>query len=468
MKNLLNKLFKFEARKANLTSEILGGLVTFLAMIYILPTNAGILSDMGMDASGVFVATAIVSAIVSLVMGLYGNFPIVLSAGMGVNAYLAYVVYGALGSWQAALLVMFFAGIVFAAISLSPLRKMMIDAIPNDIKYIISAGLGAFIAFVGFKSSGFIVASPATLVSLGNLRNPMVLLSLFGVLLVVIFMFSRNKRLNQLAIPIAMVIVVVVSVAVWNIFSLPEVTETGRPIAFHFTNIKNMFTDPASWGGQGFEKVVFKIFDKETWGTALSNPSTYAFIFSLILVNLFDTTATILAIGRGAGIIDADGKMVGGHKVVAADAFGAVICAPLGTSTVTSFSESGIAVEMGAKTGLAAVVAGFMFLLSAFIYPIFYIFTEPAVTSMALITVGGLIFVGNLKDVNFEDRIIGFTAFFTIMLILLTYSISDGLGLGLIVYVIMMLVSRRGKEVKIPMYVVAGVFVIYFILKAFV
>lgn len=408
MKNLLNKLFKFEERKANLTSEILGGLVTFLAMIYILPTNAGILSDMGMDKSGVFVATAIVSAIVSLVMGLYGNFPIVLSAGMGVNAYLAYVVYGALGSWQAALLVMFFAGIIFAVISLSPLRKMMIDAIPNDIKYIISAGLGAFIAFVGFKSSGFIVTSPATLVSLGNLRDPMVLLSLFGVLLVVIFMFSSNKRLNQLAIPIAMIIVVVVSVAVWNIFALPEATDARRPIAFHFTNIKDMFSNPTSWGGQGFEKVAFKIFDKETWGTALSNPSTYAFIFSLVLVNLFDTTATILAVGRGAGIIDADGNMVGGHKVVAADTFGAVICAPLGTSTVTSFSESGIAVEMGAKTGLAAVVAGFMFLLSAFIYPIFYIFTEPAVTSMALISVGGLIFVGNLKDVNFDDRIIGF------------------------------------------------------------
>lgn len=467
MKNLLNKLFKLEEKNANITSEILGGLVTFLAMIYILPTNAGILSDMGMDASGIFVATALVSALVTLVMGFYANFPVVLSAGMGVNAYLAYVVYVALGSWQAALIVMFLSGIVFAIISLSPLRRMMINAIPNDIKYIISAGLGAFIAFVGFKGSGFIVASPATLVTLGSLRDPMVLLSLFGVFLVIIFMFSRNKRLNQLAIPIAMLIVVVVSVAVWNIFALPE-TIDGRPIAFHFTNIKNMFTNPASWGGQGLEKVAFKIFAKDAWSTALKNPSTYAFIFSLILVNLFDTTATILAVGRGAGILDEDGNMVGGNRVVAADAFGAVICAPLGTSTVTSFAESGIAVEMGAKTGLAAVVAGFMFLLSAFIYPIFYIFTEPAVTSMALISVGGLIFVGNLKDINFEDRIIGFTAFFTIMLILLTYSISDGLGLGLIMYVVMMLVSKRAKEVKVPMYVVAGVFVIYFILKAFI
>ena len=154
MKKILNKVFKFEERQANLTSEILGGLVTFLAMIYILPTNAGILSNMNMDPSGIFVATALVSGIVTLIMGFYGNFPIVLSAGMGVNAYLAFTVYDALGSWQSALLLMFLAGILFAAVSLSPLRTMMINAIPNDIKYIISAGLGAFIAFVGFKEIG--------------------------------------------------------------------------------------------------------------------------------------------------------------------------------------------------------------------------------------------------------------------------------------------------------------------------
>lgn len=468
MKNFLNKLFKFEERKATLSSEILGGLVTFLAMIYILPTNAGILGDMGMDHSGLFVATAVVSAVVTLVMGLYGNFPIVLSAGMGVNAYLAYIVYGALGSWQASLLLMFFAGVLFAIISLSPLRKMMIDAIPNDIKYIISAGLGAFIAFVGFKGSGFIVSSPATFVTLGSFKDPMLLLSLLGIILVITFMFAKNKIVKQLAIPLAMLITVVVAIAVWNIFGLPATRGDGTPIAFHFDSIKATFSDPLKWGGQGFEKVAFKIFEGDTWTTVLSNPVSYAFIFSLVLVNLFDTTATILAVGRGAGIINEEGELIGGTKAVAADAFGAVICAPLGTSTVTSFAESGIAVEMGAKTGLAAVVAGVLFLLSAFIYPVFYIFTEPAVTSMALISVGGLIFVGNLKDVNWEDRIIGFTAFFTVLLILLTYSISDGLGIGLILYVIMMLMSRRAKEVKIPMYVVAGIFVIYFILKAFI
>ncbi len=467
MKKLLNRVFKFEERGANLTSEILGGLVTFLAMIYILPTNAGILSDMGMDTGGVFVATAIVSGIVTLIMGLYGNFPIVLSAGMGVNAYLAYTVAGALGSWQSALLLMFFAGLLFAAVSISPLRTKMINAIPNDIKYIISAGLGAFIAFVGFKGSGLIVTSGATLVTLGSLNDPLVLLSLFGVILVIVFMFIKNKRLNQLAIPIAMVVVVVLGIAVWNIFALPQVIN-GRAITFHFDNIKAIFSTKESWGGQGFEKVAFKIFEGDTWANVFKNPASYAFIFSLALVNLFDTTATILAVGRGAGILNEQGELISGRHAVVADSIGAVICAPLGTSTVTSFAESGIAVEMGAKTGLSATFAGFLFLLSAFIYPVFYIFTEPAVTSMALISVGGLIFVGNLKDVNFSDRIIGFTAFFTILLILLTYSISDGLGFGLIFYVVMMFVSGRKKEVKMPMYIIALIFLAYFVLKAFI
>lgn len=468
MKKILNKVFKFEERQANLTSEILGGLVTFLAMIYILPTNAGILSNMNMDPSGIFVATALVSGIVTLIMGFYGNFPIVLSAGMGVNAYLAFTVYDALGSWQSALLLMFLAGILFAAVSLSPLRTMMINAIPNDIKYIISAGLGAFIAFVGFKGSGIIVSDDATLVALGDLSDPLVLLSLLGVMLAVIFMFIKNKRLNQLAIPLAMVVVVIFGVALWNIADLPQFTSSGSEVTFHFANIKAVFSDGAKWGGQGIEKVAFKIFEGETWKTVLSNPSSYAFIFSLALVNLFDTTATILAVGRGAGIINEAGELIGGKRSVAADSIGAVICAPLGTSTVTSFAESGIAVEMGAKTGLAATIAGLLFLLSAFIYPIFYIFTEPAVTSMALISVGGLIFVGNLKDINWEDRIIGFTAFFTIMLILLTYSISDGLGFGLIFYVVMMLVSGRYKEVKLPMYIIALIFVVYFIIGALI
>jgi len=453
---VLNKLFKFEERGTKLTTELLGGLITFIAMIYILPLNASILSYMGMNRDGVFVATAIVSGVISIFMGLYGNFPIVLSAGMGVNAYLAYVIYAALGSWQVALIVMFLAGVIFLLLTLTPIRVKIINAIPNDIKLIIGAGLGAFIAFVGLKNSGVIAMDTETFVTLGDLSKPEVILSVIAILVVMCLMFVPNKNIQRLAIPIGLVATVIIGIILHYAF-FPE-----NVLLPHYDTA-------AKWGGRGIEEVAFGIFkDGEFWTTALKNPSTYAFIFSLIFVNLTDTTATLLAVGRGAGIVDEKGNLIGGKKVVLADAVGAAVCAPIGTSTVTSFAESTVAVELGAKTGLVAVTAGLLFLLSAFIYPLFSIFNSPAVLSAALVCVGASMFVGNLKDINWNDRIVGFTAFLTVVLVLLTYSISDGLGFGLIFYCLAMLVSKRGKEISPMLYGLAGLYIVYFVIKTIV
>lgn len=453
MKTILNRLFKLDERRSNAPIEIIAGLITFLAMIYILPTNSNILGDMGMSKEGVFAATALVSGIVTIIMGLYGNFPVVLSAGMGVNAYLAYTVYGQMNdSWTAALLLMFLAGLVFLVITLTPIRTMIINAIPNDLKYIISAGLGGFIAFVGLKNSGIIVASGGTLVTLGDFSNPSTLLSVFGVLVVFILLAVKKKWVNQMAIPIAMVATAAIGLGVGAL--LPEAT--GLP------------SFSGQFGLTGLEDVAFKIFDGNDWVAVLTNPTSYGIIFSLIFVNLFDTTATLMAVGRGAGIVDKDGNLQNGKQAVLADAIGAAICAPLGTSTVTSFAESGIAVETGAKTGLAAVTAGVLFLLSAFIYPVFSVFSSSAVTSMALVSVGALMFFGNLKDINWNDRIVIYTAFITIVMMILTYSISDGLGFGLILYIAMMLSSKQGKKISPTLYVVGGLFLAYYVLKVFI
>ncbi len=455
-KRRFNDFFKIKARGSKLSTEILGGLVTFIAMIYILPLNASILSDMGMDPDGVFVATAIVSGVISIFMGLYGNFPIVLSAGMGVNAYLAYVIYGALGSWQAALIVMFLAGVIYLLITLTPLRVKIINAIPNDVKRILSAGLGGFIAFVGLKNSGLITANPSTLVALGDLGQPEVLLSLIAVIVVLGLMFIPNKKVQQFAIPIGLVATVIVGVILHYAF-FPD----NLALPHYDTNAK--------WGGQGLDKVIFGIFKNgDDWVTALSNPSTYAFIFSLIFVNMIDTTATLLAVGKGAGVVDEDGNLVDGKRAVLADAVGAAVCAPIGTSTVTSFAESNVAVELGAKTGVVAVTAGTLFLLSALIFPVFTVFNSPAVLSAALVSVGASMFAANLKEINWEDRIVAFTAFVTFLLIVLTYSISDGLGIGLIFYCVAMLISRRGKEISVTLYVLAGLYVAYFVVKTIV
>lgn len=485
MKKIIDKFFHINEKGGSLKSEIIGGLITFVAMCYILPVNASILSDMGMNQLGVFAMTAIVGALVTFIMGFIANYPVVLSAGMGLNAYLAYTIcLGAGYSWQQGMILLTVAGLLFFVFSLTPVRKIIIEAIPKDLKFIISSALGAFICFVGLRNSGIIVGG-ATLVELGNLINPSTIIALLTVILCFGLMFSKNKMVGTLAIPICIVVAAVAGVVTSTIM-IKAGTLTQVNGAWIYTSktllgmdcklpIAPWLDSSVKWGMNGVGEVfAFGLFTDsyngsqfaKDLGFVLSQPTSYVAIFSLMFVNLFDTTATLLAIGRNTGIIDENGKMQNYQKAVLADAIGAGICGPLGTSTVTSFAESNVGVEMGAKTGLAAVVAGFMFLLSAFIYPVFSIFTAGSVTAPALVCVGAMIFVGNFKDINFKDKIVAFTGFITVIFSLLAYSIASGIGIGLISYVVMMLISRRGKEISAPIYIVAALFVVSFVLSA--
>ena len=469
----LDKLFHLNDHQASLKAEIIGGLVTFIAMCYILPINSAILSEMGMNQAGVFAMTALVGCAVTLIMGLVANYPIVLSAGMGLNAYITYTIaLGAGYTWPQAMILLTLAGIIFFALSLTPVRKWIIEAIPNNIKYIISAALGAFICFVGLRNSGLII-SGATLVELGNLANPAVLIAFLAVVLCFGLMFIKNKTISTLAIPIAILVAAIAGVVTSSIM----ISVSGSSVEEFMLANPNLPIAPwlrsdLRFGITGVDEVLFfgTLKDSSHFGNdlvkVLTTPASYVAIFSLIFVNLFDTTATLLAVGRNTGIIDENGKMQNYRKAVLADATGAMICAPLGTSTVTSFAESNVGVGLGAKTGLAAVVAALMFLLSAFIYPVFSIFTAGSVTAPALVCVGAMIFVGNLKDIDWQDRIVGFTAFLTIIFTLLCYSIASGIGIGLICYCVMKLCSGKPKEVPVAIYVVAGLFVVSFALTA--
>ncbi|MEA5060987.1 MAG: NCS2 family permease [Erysipelotrichaceae bacterium] len=476
----LEKVFGLKKHNTTVKTEIIGGLVTFIAMCYILPVNAGILSKMGMDSAGIFVSTAIVGCIVTLIMGLVANYPVVLSAGMGLNAYITYSVALGFGfSWQEAMILLTITGILFFVLSLTPVRRIIIETIPKDIKLIISAGLGAFICFVGLKNAGIIVTAatigpnetiiPGTLVQLGNLYQPAVLIALLGIVLAFGLMFAKKSMISKMAIPIAILFTAIVGTVTYIIMANTGANADlmeGLPKAPWMDD-----TISGMWGGQGLQNVIFFGYVGNDVPTkpfgdmlldVLANPGSYVAIFSMIFVNLFDTTSTLLAIGKDTGIIDKEGKMQNYNKAVLADATGALICAPLGTSTVTSFAESGVGVSLGAKTGLAAVTAAGMFLLSAFIYPVFSIFTYGCVTAPALVAVGAMIFIGNFKDINFNDKIAAFTGFLTVIMILLTYSISYGLGIGLIAYCVMMLFARRGKEVSPVTYVITGLFFIAF------
>ena len=496
---MFEKIFGIKSKQASIKNEIIGGLITFIAMCYILPVNSAILSDMGMDKTGVFVMTAIVSFIVTMIMGMVANYPIVLSAGMGLNAFLAYTLSDAMGftSWQQKMILLTVAGVIFFALSLTPLRKIIIEAIPKDLKCIISASLGGFIMFVGLRNSG-IIGDGSTLVELGNLGDPAIIIGLIAVIITIGFMFSKVKVLSTMAIPFGIVIAAVVGLITSEIliatghlinyvdpvtqaplywgysFSegniLHEVA-TKLPIApWRDPAVLAMF-NPVNTFGQIKEVFAYGLLSGNYSGEAfgndivkvLANPATYVAIFSLMFVNLFDTTATLIAVGEKTGVIDENGKMQNYRRAVLADATGALICAPLGTSTVTSFAESNVGIELGAKTGLSAVVAALMFFLSIFIYPIFSIFTAGSVTVPALVCVGLLIMIGGFKGLNFKDPVVAFTAIIMVVFSVLCYSISNGIGIGLISYCVMMLFSKRGKEVSIPIYVIAGLFVVSFV-----
>ena len=488
MKKLLNKIFHLEERQASLKTEIIGGLITFIAMCYILPVNSQILSSMGMNPAGIFIATALLSFLVTMIMGVVANYPLALSAGMGLNAYVAFTLSSGFDSWQQRMILLTVTGLVFFILSLTPIRKIIIEAIPKPLKNIISAALGAFILFVGLKGAGIIAPSGSTLVTLGNFVDPAMSIGLVAVLITIALMFSKNKTIKTMAVPIGILTAAVVGLITSIImkengaiayvdgswvytFKGLEGVSTNLPIAPWYAENNLKFADFS-----GFKEVVFfgafngysgQQFASDL-GTVFTAPVSYVAIFSMIFVNLFDTTATLIAVGEKTGVIDENGKMQNYRKAVLADATGALICGPTGTSTVTCFAESNVGVSMGAKTGLMSATVALMFLLSAFIYPIFSIFTAGSVTAAALVCVGLTIVTNSMSELDFKDPIIAFTAIISILFAVLCYSISNGIGFGLITYSIIMSVQGRHKEVGLPIYIISGLFIVSFVLSVVV
>lgn len=458
----IDNFFKISERGSTYLKEIFGGIIVFFAMLYILPVNSSILGTMGMKSGAIFAATAICSGLCCILMGVLANFPVALSAGMGMNAYLAFTVCGSLGyTWQEGLAVVIVSGILFFILTLTPVRKWIIDAIPKSLKYAISAGLGAFICFVGLKMGGIIRADGGTFVALNSFDptggNAYVLLSLFGILLVFGLMVFPNKYVKRFAILIAMVTTAVLGL-ILSACKVPNMPS--------FQADTGSISDISQTFGQGFGAL----------GTILAKPQTYAIIFSFIFVNLFDTTATLIAVGDQVGIVDKEtGKMVGGKKAMIADATGALVAGVFGTSPVTSFAESTVGVESGARTGLSAIVTGLLFFLSLAIFPAFNIFagipvngdTFTPVSSLALVSVGAMMF-GHLRNIEWDDKILVFSSFITFIMMLLTYSITNGIAFGLIFYALMMLCSGNIKKVSPIIYILAVVFIASFILTAVV
>ena len=453
----IKSFFKFEKRQTNFKSEALGGLVTFLAMSYILAVNPDIITSSGIPLGGAFIATALGAFIATLIMAFTANYPVALAPGMGVNAFFTYTIVLTIGyTWQEALAASFIGGLIFVAISFTPLRRKLIEAIPNGLKAAIGAGIGFFIAFVGLKNAGIIVNDSATGVALGDLSQPSVLVALFGIAVVFILYNLKNKKIARFSFILA-----ILSTAVlYAILAAVGVPGIGK---IEILNYSDLGSFKETFGG--FIKGFQTMFQDTPGGLAASAKliTLPVIVFALLFVDIFDTAGTLVAVTKSAGIQEEDGTIPNLDKALFADAVGTLISSALGTPEITSYVESATGVESGAKTGFANIVTAVLFLLSILLYPVMGVFFIQSVTAMALVLVGALM-ATQMSEIDWSDKVIAVSSFMTILGMVLTYSVADGIAFGFITYSIAMIAQGRRKEVHPLIYIFSVGFILYFAL----
>ena len=440
---MLDDFFKFKENGADYRTEIIAGITTFLAMAYILGVNPSMLAEGGMPANAVFFSTAIASGLACIVMGLVAKFPVGLAPGMGLNALFTYTIILEMGnSWETALAAVFISSIIFFIITISGLREAILNLIPADLKIGIGAGIGFFLAFLGFKGAGIIVNDPSTYVTMGNLLAPSVILALIGILITLVFYIRK--------VPAAVFFGMIITAAIGIVFSFLGFG-TGNPL---------MPSIPAQFISVNFDFSLFGGFLRGFAQLFSNIPNLFMMVFSLLFVTFFDATGTLMSLGKQCGFIDEKGQSMGIEKAFLSDAIGGIIGSVCGTSTVTAFVESATAVGMGAKTGLSAVVTGILFLLSIFVAPLILALFTPSVTAAALVIVGFLM-MAQLGSVDWANAVISASVFMTIIMMILSYSISIGIAWGFIAYFVGSIAEGKFKEMGWGMYALMIVFLVY-------
>ena len=407
--------------------EVIAGITTFLTMAYILAVNPSILSDAGMDKGAVFTATVISSVLATLVMAMYAKLPFALAPGMGLNAFFAYTVVLTMGySWQFALTAVFIEGIIFILLTLTGLRQKIVDSMPLVLRRAISPGICFFIAFIGLKNAGIVSASPATFVTMGNLHDPAVLLAAFGILLSAVLLIK--KVTGALLIGILVTTVIGIPLGVTHFTSVLDVPPSIAPVVMKFE-----------------------------WHNVLSFDMAIC-VLTFLFIDMFDTIGTLLGVSHRAGMVDEKGNIPHLTEAFMADAIGTAAGAMLGTSTVTTYVESASGVNAGGRSGLTSFTTAICFVLALFLAPLFLAIPAQA-TAPALVLVGVMMMtdVSKLHLGDFADAV---PAFVCIALMPLTYSISDGILMGLITYVLLRIFAGRYRELKLGMIVLAVLFVL--------
>lgn len=428
---MLERLFALEANNTDARREIIAGITTFLTLAYIVFVNPSILAAAGMDQGAVFVATCLAAAIGTAVMGLYANYPVALAPGMGLNAYFTYgVVLGMGHTWQVALGAVFLSGLIFLILSILPVREWIINAIPRSLKIAISAGIGLFLAIIALKNAGIVVDHPATLVTLGDLKQPAPLLATAGFLAIAVLTARRVPG----AIIIAILGVTALSV-------LLGVTENHGVVSM-----------PPS---------VAPTFMQMDIAGAL-NVGLVAIVFAFLFVDLFDTAGTLVGLAHRAGLLDENGRLPRLRKALLADSTATIAGAMLGTSTTTSYIESASGINAGGRTGMTACVVALLFLACLFLSPLAD--TVPAfATAPALLFVACLM-VRGLSEIDWDDITDVAPAVITAIAMPLTFSIATGIGFGFISYVLIKAFSGRLDQTEPAVWILAGLFVVKFAL----
>ena len=451
---MLEKLFKLKANKTNIMTELLAGLTTFMAMSYIIFINPSILSQAGMDYNSVYVATIIASMIGTLILGLVANVPYVQSAGLGLNALFTYTICGTLGfTWQQALAMVFICGVINVLITITSVRKRVIKAIPSFMQDAITVGIGLFITYIGVKSAGLIefsvslakngIASAADVVpQLSTFNTSEIVLALIGIVVTAILVSKKVKNSYLLSIIITSIIGLFMGVTKLPDFSnysfIPSIAPT-----FMKTDFVGLFSAKA-----GLVVILMTIF-------------------TLVISDLFDTIGTFIGTGKKSGIfkLDENGEMPKNlERALVCDSSATIFAAILGSSNVTTYVESSVGIEAGGRTGLTAVSAALCFGLSLFLAPIVAIVPMSAIAPILMFV--GLSMIENIVKIDWKDALIAIPAFFVIIMMPLSYSITTGIQFGFILYLIVNLVNKKGKEVSPIIYIFTLLFIIDFVYKA--
>ena len=429
--SFLQQFFKLKEKGSSSKTEIIAGITTFFTMVYIVFVNPSVLGDAGMDKQVVFVTTCLIAGFGTIAMGLFSNLPIALAPAMGLNAFFAYVVVGKLGySWQVGMGTIFWGSVGLLLLTIFQIRYWLMASIPLSLRVGIGAGIGFFIALIGFKNMGLVVANPATLVALGDLHSPQVLLGILGFFIIVV-LAARNIYSG-----------VLISIAAVTALAL----YFDESVMFH--GIVSM--PPA------LTQVVGQVDIAGALDTAL-----IGIIFSFLLVNLFDSSGTLLGVTDKAGFSDEKGRFPKMKQALYVDSASAVVGSYIGTSAISTYIESGAGVSVGGRTGMTAVVVGLLFLLTIFFSPLAGM--VPAYATAGALVYVGILMASSLIKVQWDDLTEATPAFITAAMMPFTYSITEGIAFGFISYCVMKLGTGRWREVNTPVWVVSLLFLIKFI-----